>query len=100
MAIAATLMLAWNCTDDSSTSSPNADNNVPELTVTANTWLLLSGQTGYLIHQPNETGAQVVTDTRSNPVGIYDASTGNILDTEGNIILMDVKLNDLLIERE
>jgi len=97
MAIAATLMLAWNCTDDSSTSSPNADNNVPELTVTANTWLLLSGQTGYLIHQPNETGAQVVTDTRSNPVGIYDASTGNILDTEGNIILMDVKLNDLLI---
>ena len=97
MAIAATLMLAWNCSDDSSTSSPSTENNVPELTVTANTWLIFSGETGYLIQQPNEVGVQVVTDTRSNPVGIYDATTKNISDVEGNVILMDVDLSTLLV---
>ena len=95
MAVAATLMLAWNCTDDSNSSSPNAASNVPEFTVTSNNWFIMSS--GYLIQQPNEFGVQIVTDTRSNPVGIYDASTGTIIDNQNNIILTDVKLDELLI---
>jgi hypothetical protein len=95
MAVAATLMLAWNCTDDSNSSSPNAASNVPEFTVTTNNWFIMSS--GYLIQQPNEFGVQIVTDTRSNPVGIYDASTGTIIDNQNNIILTDVKLDELLI---
>lgn len=96
MAIAATLMLAWNCTEDSA-SSPNADSGTPEFTVAANTWFISTDQSSYLIQQPNAIGAQIVTDTRNNLVGSYDATTGNITDIEGNVILTGVNLSELAI---
>ena len=97
MAISAILMLAWNCTDDGNTSSATPQNSVPEFTVTSNNWWIFTDQRSYLIQQPNENGIQVVTDTWSKPVGVYDATTGNITDFESNVILTNVKLDELLI---
>ena len=97
MAVAASLMLAWNCTDDSSASSPNTASNVPEYTVTSNSWWIFTDKINYLIHQPNENGIQIVTDSWSNPVGVYDATTSSIVDNQNNVLLTDVKLDELLV---
>ena len=95
MAIAATLMLAWNCTEDSDESSPNTASNLPEYTVMANSWWINTDLTNFIIQQPNENGVQVVTDSWSNPVGVYDANTGVIYDNQNNVILTNVKLAEL-----
>lgn len=95
MAVAATLMLAWNCSDESSTPA-QATNDVPAFTVTAEVWWITTDQTSYLVQQPNETGIQVVTDAWNKPVGIYNSANGTITDFNNNVIMTDVDLSTLL----
>ena len=97
MAIAATLMLAWNCSDESSSSPAQTAAEGQPFTVTSEVWWIFTDQSSYLIQQPNETGVQVVTDAWSKPVGVYNSADGSISDiNSGAVIMTDVDLSTLL----
>lgn len=96
MAIAATLMLAWNCSEETSSSPAQTTADSRPFTVTSEVWWICTDQSSYLIQQPNENGVQVVTDAWSKPVGVFNATNGTITDLQNNVIMTDVSLSTLL----
>ena len=97
MAIAATLMLAWNCSDESSSNPAQTANDTQPFTVTSEVWWIVTDQSSYLIQQPNENGVQLVTDAWSKPVGVYNSADKSISDiNSGAVIMTDVDLSTLL----
>ena len=97
MAIAATLMLAWNCSDESSSNPAQTANDTQPFTVTSEVWWIVTDQSSYLIQQPNENGVQVVTDAWNKPVGVYNSADKSISDiNSGAVIMTDVDLSTLL----
>ena len=96
MAIAATLMLAWNCSEETSSSPAQTTADSKPFTVSSEVWWIFTDQSSYLIQQPNENGVQVVTDAWSKPVGVFNATNGTITDLQNNVIMTDVSLSTLL----
>ena len=90
--VAAAILLAWNCTDD--TSSPS-NNQALEFSVTENVWWIYTGTANYLIHPVNENGVYLVTDSWGAVVGSYGINEKNIYDISFNILVSNVDLNEL-----
>lgn len=92
---ASAAMIAWNCTDDTSTSTPE---NSGLFIVNENVWWINAGNNQYLIHPLNvQTGMWNVTDAFSNVIGIYDPATGAIFGLDGQVIMTAPELSTLNI---
>lgn len=91
--VSAAIMMAWNCTDDTSTS--NSGEQALEFTVNQNVWWLNVGEVNYLIYPADATGSQVVTDSWGNIIGTYNNAAKNIYDVNNNIVVTDVSTSSL-----
>ncbi|WP_290762561.1 glycosyl hydrolase family 5 [Fibrobacter sp. UBA4297] len=99
LAIFGLSFIAWNCSEDpASTAANNAELPPvlakPALEVDQNCWMITTGSQIFLI-VPNGTGAYLVTNEASIPVGTYNVASGAITDLSGATIITNVKLETL-----
>ena len=91
LVVAAALVFAWNCSDESVTT-PTLPSAEQFAAVTTPSWILNGDQT-YII-TPTEAGF-LVADKAGNPIGTYDPQTGVVADAVGTPIASVPDLSQL-----
>ena len=101
LAIFGLSFIAWNCSDDPSSSPEHtseipANQPKPAFEVDINCWMLNVGSQTLLI-VPDGIGTYTVTDPFSVPYGTYDVATGTIYDANHNTVITNIDVKTLPI---
>jgi len=94
VALAGLMSIAWNCSsDDAAAVAAPSTATEGSYNVNVTSWLYNDGANDYLISSEDFT----VRNTDGIIIALYDVSSGNIIDAEGNPMITGVDLNVLQV---